>query len=314
MPKVVTINCPHCAAPQSGEPTPTGLCECSYCGTRFKLEATLSPLASARPAPASRTGPVARTPPSRGARVMGLLGILVAAVMLGGLLWFRVSRLPRRHSRPGVAVPSVRPVVVTPEAPPPEVKATAEFTHHRTVRSYGTTHYVYGVVTNTSSITIDKPKVTVLLLDAAGRELDTKSGYAERDGLLPGESSPISILLDKPPAFASLGFEPVARKAFVEPRRAASLHLEARPPDRNAISSWVFKGKVRNDGSAPARFVRVLVTALDGESKIVGLASGYAEGDRLAAKSSARYEVMAFFASKPAPAKFELAVEGRPAD
>ena len=314
MPKVVTIKCPHCAAPQSGEPTPTGFGECSYCGTKFKLEATVSPLALARPAPAARPGPAARTPPSRGARVVGLLGILVGAAMLGGLLWFRVSRLPRRHPRPRVAAPSVRPVVVTPEAPQPEpeVKATAEFTHHRTVRSHGTTHYVYGVVKNTCSITIDKPKVTVLLLDAKGRELDTKSGYAERDGLLPGESSPISILLDKPPAFASLGFETVVRKAYVEPRRAASLHLEARPPDRNAISSWVFKGRVRNDGSAPARFVRVLVTALDGAGKIMGLASGYAEGDRLAAKSSARYEVMAFFSSKPA--KFELSVEGRPVD
>ncbi len=322
MSQILSIKCPHCDAPHDGPASAAGFCQCSFCGAKFSV---LQPAAhpsgggGARlPAGYARPGAGAPAPaprPISGARrvLVGVTVVVLGLALLGGLLYFRVMRgTSSRASRysssrsPRVVVPGV----ASPREP--EVTPTAEFTHHHTLRGYGTTQYVFGMVKNTSPVPIDKPKVIVVLRDAAGREVDTRSGYAERE-LLPGESCAVSIMLTNPPAFASLAFETSPRKSWAPPRRAPGLRLEPQPqPERNSIGSLVFRGKVHNEGSSAARFVHVLIRALDAAGKIVGLASGYAEGERLLPGAAARYEVYASFYTQAA--KYELAVEGRPAD
>jgi hypothetical protein len=315
MPQVVDIKCPQCNAPQSGQASPAGLAQCPFCGHKYHLMPTMSPFVTpVRRSPGEHPAPPPQTGPRRLLAGVGL--VVLACALFGVLFYFRVynrqsSHRARSSISPRIPRASIPSISSTPQPAPPEVKPTAEFTHHRTVRSLSNTQYVYGMVKNTCSITLGKPKITAVLRDASGKELDTRSGYAERE-LLPGESAPVQILLTNAPAFASMTFEVEARKAFVEPHRAEKLKLEPRPPERSSFGGWVFKGKVHNEGSAPARFVRILVLALDSDGKICGTTFTYAHGQQLAPGESARYEALTVFSAPPA--RFELSVEGRPVE
>ena len=113
--------------------------------------------------------------------------------------------------------------------PEPVVAASASFEFHRTQPGYKTSYYALGVVTNTSPFVINKPKVIAVLLDADDKELGTSFGYAERDTIAPGQSSPIKVLIKDPPEHTAVRYEVVPRKASYIPETVAGLRVEVAP-------------------------------------------------------------------------------------
>ncbi len=206
-------------------------------------------------------------------------------------------------------------VALTPAATPepePEVEATAEFVeHHR--KDSGGALWVYGIVKNTSPFLVDKVEVIGVLLDADGKELGTEHGYANRDVLAPGATSPIVILLKDTPEFASISWELDVDKASYVPKTVSGLRVEASSPAPNSWGAWEAEGKVYNDGDQPAEFVKVELQGWSADDKLVGMGDSYAKGAVLKPGESARFKhVGVQFDVKPA--RFELHVEGRLAD
>lgn len=313
--------CPNCGAPQASGLVAGSMVRCQYCQVEFKVGAPPAKLA-----PARRSSP---------ARLVVVTALIVSA--LGVALWLRAAGpaalgATERQARAaagteaaavnvelgsvtgaGEAAPAVQ--VVTPAPALREkavVPATAEFTFHRTRAGYQKSVYVLGEVKNTSPFPIAKPEVISVMLDAKGQELGTDSGYGARDYMMPGETAYVSALIQDAPAFKSLRFEVVARRASYRPKFAEGLELQ---PAETKVKNgrYTFSGKVKNKGSTRARFLSVQVVGLDAEGKMLGLTQTYAKTDGLAPGASARYATLPVAYDSP-PAKFATSVTGRVVD
>jgi hypothetical protein len=212
---------------------------------------------------------------------------------------------PRPQNGGLLLVPTTTTVV-------PDVPATATFARESQISGYQTSFYVLGFVTNTSPFTIDKPKVTAVLLDKAGKEVATRDGYAESDALAPQATAPIKVLVSDPPAHDSIKFEIVAKKASYIPEQADGLRLElGEAPHATFGTSWEVTGKVFNDGKQAARFVHIQVLAFNAKNQLVGLDSTYVDGEAVAPGASGRFRAMPLYDAPPH--HFKLAVSGQPA-
>jgi hypothetical protein len=246
------------------------------------------------------------------AAVLAALGVLVVLCALGRLFAMLSAEKSPDASPPAEPTTAATPgaVLGVPRPTPPEVPASATFEPQSHIPGYQSSFYVLGFVTNTSPFTIDKPKITAVLLDKAGKELATRDGFAESDALPSKAVAPVKILISDPPAHASIKFELVARKADYVPEQAAGLHLEVlEAPHQTFGSSWEVTGKVVNGGSQAARFVNIQVQAFDAANKLIGLDSTYVDGEVVAPGASGRFRAMPLYESPPH--HFKYTVSGR---
>jgi hypothetical protein len=220
------------------------------------------------------------------------------------------SALPRdmEATAPVVGEPA-KPVVVEVEPPAP-LSGEFELQHRRP--SSGTTFYAIGWITNTSSVAIERPKITAVLLDDKGAEVGTAFGFAEGDAIEPGARAPVKILVQDPPAFATITFEFDLRPPSYIPRHVAGLRLEQAPAKVDMFGTKI-AGKVFNDGSEPARFVHIQALTFATDGKLIGIDDTYADADVLAPGASSRFEVN-LMSSETRAAKYELTVTGSPVD
>jgi hypothetical protein len=248
-----------------------------------------------------------------------VLGVVAGLVLLiaaaGAVAWLR-SEPPATPARLATTDPVLPPakngaVVVAPAPVVSEVPASATFRLESRVSGYQSSFYLLGFVTNTSPFTIDKPKLTAVLVDKSGKELGTRDGYADSDALPPKATAPVKLLVSDPPAHDHFNVEVVAKKASYIPEAAGNLRLEVlEKPHSTFASTWEVTGKVFNDGKQGARFVKIDVLAFDATDKLVGLDYAYVDGERLAAGASGRFRVMPLYDAAPHHFKFE--VSGRP--
>jgi hypothetical protein len=337
------LACPSCRAPGPTGPDARGEYLCIYCGTRFHRTPTPAATGPAVPWPGAGGAPPAVHVSAPAPASSSAAGVLIAVgllVLLGaGAAFFLlfapgdvtvgpsgspasapvsapaqlptpVPTLSPTHTPPStISSPIVE--IAAPEPPPP---ASATFEFQRTQTAYQTSFYSLGFVVNTSPFVIDKPKIIAVMLDAEGKEVGTDHGYAERDVLAPQERSPVKILVSDPPEHASIRYEVVVREASYIPAQAEGLRIEAVPPRpaKYGDNNWECEGKVHNEGPHSAKFVSVEIQALDGEGKLVGLYTTYADVEVLAPGAAARYSVQVTVADKPD--HFEFAVGSRIAD
>lgn len=249
--------------------------------------------------------------PQKSAGPAVALAVLAGVVLLGGAAGAAVIlRKGDAPARASLTTPPRLPTTLDAlprPAPEPEVPASASFTLHSRVSGYKTSFYVLGFVKNTSPFVIDKPKITAVLLDGAGKEVVTRDGYAEADSVAPGGVVPVKLLVNEPPAHERMTFEVVVRKASYIAEPAPGLRLEiAGPPRPTFGKSWEVTGKAFNDGKAAARFVKISVQAFDANDKLVGLDTTYADGQTLAAGASARFRAMPLYDAPPHHFRYEL--------
>jgi hypothetical protein len=123
----------------------------------------------------------------------------------------------------------------------------------------------------------------VLLLDAAGQELRSNTGYAAREYLEPGQISPFTVLFtddDAPiPAFDSYRIEVRSGDADLELRTTVrELRVDAPSFGGTQYGGSVgVRGTVSNRASVPAQYTEVLVVFYDAEGQVVGVGSTYAD-------------------------------------
>lgn len=242
-----------------------------------------------------------------------LAAFLVLLAAAGAFAWLRSAPAEQTAALPAAptTTPRNEPLPVTPAPTVTEVPATATFKLESRAAAYQSSFYLLGFVTNTSPFTIDKPKLTAVLFDKAGKELATRDGYAESDALPPRATAPVKLLVSEPPVHERISVEVVAKKASYIPEAANGLRLEVlEKPHPTFGSSWESTGKVFNEGKQGARFVKIDVLAFDATDKLVGLDYSYVDGERIAAGASARFRVMPLYYTAPHHFKFE--VSGRP--
>jgi len=305
---VEAIVCPTCGAADASRPDAHGLHTCQYCGVRYRITAGVPTRLAAHgptPAPTTVARPVLVVALGAG---IALVGVGVAVALL-----VRSAPEPRAVDPPVAIGGSTTPAgtgsaSISVDAPSPTT-ATFELDHKRP--SAGTSFYAIGWVTNTSSHAIDKPKVVVVLRDASGQEVGTGFGFTEADELAPGERVPISVLVQDPPAFATIDAEVHARPSSYARARIDGLRIEANAPKSDGFTTRV-EGKVHHEGTVPARFVRIEVRAYDAKDELLGLDTTYADAEVLAPGASARWQAFMLAYEEP-PVRYEFTVQAMPA-
>lgn len=291
------LSCPACGAAASLPPAGS-IGTCSFCGARYRVSGGHAlEVAGGR---------------SAGRSLVGMIGVAAALVVAvaGAVLVLRRAEPASTHTHAAKSVdPTQRPV----DALDPAAQASAKFTFHHLRKGAGGDLSLFGEVKNDSETIINKPEVIAVLRDAGGAELRTASGYAERDHLLPGATSPIQIRVDDPPAYTALSYEVVARKASYVPVYVAGLVVEPVAPRAASLGMVELTGKVKNTGAKAARFVHIEALALDAEGKILGIDSSYAKADVLRPGEEARYRMLIFPSPDPVD-HYSFSATGRVAD
>ncbi len=322
------LSCPTCNANDSSRPDAQGLHTCVYCGVRYRITGGT---------PKALT-PKGTTPSPRGPTTAIIVGAVVAAAAIGAAV-IVLGKAPAKSSAsdrgvPTIVVPStatptsasalspVTPPTVTapnptvvveaPADPVPEAPATAHFELHHRRPSSGTTFYATGYVTNDSPYVIERPKITVVLKNDAGVEVGTAFGFAD-EVMAPGATQAAELLVMNPPAFTTIEFEIVPKKATYIPPRVEGLRVEPGPIEPAAFGNgFSAHGKVYG-GTVPARFVHIQALAFDGAGKLLGIDDAYANGEVLQPGDSARFDLpIQPFSEKPA--RWEFSVVGMTVD
>jgi len=301
--------CPACGAEVTS--TGSGMQTCAACDHRWVLDG----------APVER----ASSP------VSGMTWAVLAAVAVGAAAGFAnkadttfhfVSDAPRVDLSafpvtPGLVPPPAVPPVRAPDrlgSPLVELAsavAEAKFTETNRRPSYLTSFYVVGWVENVSKIEISKPKVLAILRGGDDGEVGQAFGFAERDTLLPGEKSPMLILVKDPPKHHHITFETETRSVIFKFERAEALRVEHDPVKPASFGSgWEVTGKVFNDADHTAKFVQVEVRAFDANGVLLGFDSPYVDGTDVAAHGMSRFRAT-MMPYGPKPARWEFVPLGR---
>jgi hypothetical protein len=259
--------------------------------------------------------------------VSGMTWAVLAAVAVGAAAGFAnkadttfhfVSDAPRVDLSAFPVTPPITPPVVPPvKVPAPSLfqlapaVAEAKFTETNRRPGYLTSFYVVGWVENVSKIEISRPKVLAILRGGDDSEVGQAFGFAEQDTLLPGEKSPILILVQDPPKHHHITFETEARPVVFKFERAEALRVEHDPvKPESPGSGWSVTGKVFNDGDHTAKFVQVEVRAFDANGVLLGFDSPYVTGTDVAAHGMSRFRAT-MMPYGPKPERWEFVPMGR---
>lgn len=319
------LRCPTCGANDSSRPDAFGFHTCTYCGVRYRIT-------SGQPRPATVGANVGTG--GDAAKVPVWVRVLIAGVLVVGLgiLAFMVPArrfyiqepadpppppakfdVTTLEKAPVLEVP--KPVVLLPSTQALEhadAPAVARFVMDHRRPSAGASFYAVGFVSNASPFTIDRPKITAVMKDAKGVEIATAFGYAD-DPIPAGQKVPVQVLVSDPPAFATIDFEIVAKKATYVAAAADGITLESGPVQSGRLGNgFGASGKLVHGGTARAKFVRIQILAYDASDKLLGVDQTYADIDVLEPGGTARWNAM-MLPYAETPARWEMTVSAQAA-
>jgi hypothetical protein len=186
----------------------------------------------------------------------------------------------------------------------------------------GESLWIFGEVRNDGKEPRETVEVRVNLLDAAGKELASQTGYAHLSYLDPGEISSFSVLFsgdNAPPAdYAGYAIEIRSRAANFHPGytiRDLRVGEDLRV-GKDSLNFLKLRGSVRNTGDVAAKYVHIYAVFYDAEGAVIGVADSFAqtgEDEIVAAGAEAPFEIQALiFTGKPA--RYRMFAQGSRAD
>jgi LysM repeat protein len=168
-----------------------------------------------------------------------------------------------------------------------------------------------GEVANPNTRAMENVQLRVAIKDAAGLVLSEGRPFTALDVILPNSQSPFELLFTSPPGRYA-GFEATIVRA--EPSnepggRYAKLQITSKQGGTDGLQFRVI-GKMRNAGDKAAVNVKLVVTAYDTASNVIGYREQPLGDGSLAAGATGDFSVT-FAPSGGAPAHFEVYAEGR---
>ncbi len=187
--------------------------------------------------------------------------------------------------------------------------------------SYGRVNksiWFFGDVRNDGAEPREAVEVRINLLDQAGQEIVSDTGYAQMSYLNPGEVAPFLVLFtddEAPPQVASITIEVRSRKADFElgyTLRDLSIDGDLKVTT-GQFGELKISGQVRNDSAEPIKFPQVYAVFYDAAGAVVGIDDSFAEttGDEqsLPPGQGARFEI-SWQIFNGEPARYRLFAEG----
>jgi len=173
----------------------------------------------------------------------------------------------------------------------PEKKVSAEFTHIAALPDGIGNIYFVGMFVNTGETPV-YPRAEIALYDAGGKKVAAGRGYGIRNYILPGERSPVQVLVTDAPVYASvrsIGVPEIPGYYQERPKMEIS-GLNMKRPE-SSIDRYRVRGIVKNISGKNARYVQVAVAVFDGSGKIIGYAANFIGQTLLAAREESPFSV-----------------------
>jgi|GEM_PF-1536781 len=141
--------------------------------------------------------------------------------------------------------------------------------------------YFVAIVKNTGKAALRKPLVLVRLYSGKGEKLDTGRGYGFKDGLNPGEKTPVYILIKDYPKYSSFKTVYTPEKPFIVSEdgilkkkfkgEVSSVTLKK----GNIGTSYRVLGRIKNKSLMPASYVKVAAVLYNKKNEAIGYGTGY---------------------------------------
>ena len=162
-----------------------------------------------------------------------------------------------------------------------------EFTNVTPIRVRSGSIYFIGIYKNTGSGPMRTPKVTVNLLDGEGSLLKKARGYGMKSQLLPGESTPVRIIVSRPPDYQKYQIKHEPRKPYFVRKRVKIKIVQGKVSTIRI--GYRAKGVVRNEDTQTARHVKIIATLFDEKKNLVAAGYGYIKQKQLAPRERAEF-------------------------
>ncbi len=155
---------------------------------------------------------------------------------------------------------------------------------------------IVGQVVNNGDKALEFVRITAQLYDAENRLLGEQDDFVSSDMVLPGEFTPFSIVFGDGLAPGTVRYDLNASARYAD--------FAAQPfygPENFALSSQAefdengfleISGQVRNEGSATASLVKVLVTVFDEEQRVIATDTTLVDEQRLAPGETSGFSVI----------------------
>lgn len=166
--------------------------------------------------------------------------------------------------------------------------------------------YFVGIYKNTSPIPIRKPDITIVLYSNTAKKVAVGRGYAIRSFLLPGEETPIRVLVRKPPAYVEykvkLDPSPVYSSQNLE---RPKMEFKATELSQNTYNLYQVKGEIYNNNKRTVKYIRLIAVLYDDTGKIVGAGTGFVKEKKIEPNDYSIFGIR-ISAVSGVPSRFEL--------
>lgn len=304
----MVLQCRQCSS-TALDPVSETAYRCRYCGSMTVTDGTQKSGMTAQGQQARRIVP---------SRAIAIgLATLTAAGVIAGVIAFRsvrqtatigASRDDTSRTSTGVARPlhETGGDAIEKETPP-----RAEYRGVSVIPDVIGNVYFAGLYHNSGTVPIRTPSVTVVLFGADGRKLATGKGYAIREALLPGEETPVVVLVSKAPRYARYEVSHTPEPPYPSTNKdRPAMTIRRVALARNNYGGWEITGEIVNASRKSVKFVNVVAVVLDAGKKIVGTGTDYIREDTLAPGDYSPFRISASTVTG-APASCRIDYEAR---
>lgn len=139
--------------------------------------------------------------------------------------------------------------------------------------------YIVGMYKNTGRAVIRKPMVQVTLYSKEERKVAMGRGYAVREALLPGEETPVRVLVNHPPEWTRYEVFHMAAPPYpFTPLVRPPMELRNCRLAQGRYAGCEIRGEIVNAGRAPVKHVQLIGAVYDASKNMIGVGADYAGG------------------------------------
>lgn len=168
------------------------------------------------------------------------------------------------------------------------------FTNLNTFVGRNNTFQIVGQVRNNAASSLEFVEVTAQLYDEDGRVLIEQADFITSDLVTPGEYAPFAMTFTDGAPEGTVRYDLQATGRYAELTTQSFYGSQNFAVSQEAIfdeTGLVLRGQVRNEGTATASLVKVIVTIFDSEGRVIGTDTTLVDRQRLAPGETSPYEV-----------------------
>lgn len=205
--------------------------------------------------------------------------------------------------------PTKTPRPTNTPVPEPELEVTQIRNY---IASTGSTYFI-AIIENKGNVPVKYVKLHITIRDAEGTMLQSDSSYSELDVIPAGGYSPIDVILQDAPEFASFDIHLEYRELDDE-LYSPPLEILSHSSSLRSTGSTMVAGEIANNGDTSLKYVKIIASTFDSEGNFVGFSGSYSDFDEIPPGGTSPFDVIIQDNGLGAVDHYDLLASGREVD